>query len=88
MKCPYCGEKSKVSWTQDTVHESLPEPARQRRRACGTCSKPFYTYEVYSTDFRRMVQIMESADLLEELSGLIRTRLKLGKGKNERARED
>lgn len=78
MKCPYCeSPKSKVCWTEEKTHESLPEPVRQRRRQCLKCQRPFQTYEVYSLDFRRMLQVMESADLLEELSGTLRTRLNL-----------
>ena len=59
------------------MHESLPDASKQRRRSCLHCQKPFYTYEVYSSDWRRLLQLMESADLLEEMSGLIRTRLKI-----------
>lgn len=78
MMCPHCGEKkTSVVKTKDVMNESLPDASRQRRRTCLTCEKPFYTYEVYSHDWRRLVQLMESADLLEEMSGLIRTRLKI-----------
>ena len=78
MKCPHCDcPKTKVRKSKEVVHESLPDPSKQRRRTCSDCHKPFYTYEVYSSDWRRLLQLMESADLLEEMSGLIRTRLKI-----------
>ena len=75
MNCPHCGARSCVKKTKEVLHDSLPDPSLQRRRKCLTCEKPFYTYEVYSSDWRRLQQLMESADLLEEMSGLIRTRL-------------
>ena len=78
MKCPHCDwGKSCVLKTQDIMNESMPDASKQRRRSCLKCDKPFYTYEVYSSDWRRLIQLMESADLLEEMSGLIRTRLKI-----------
>lgn len=75
MNCPHCNERSCVKKTKQVTHESLPDASLQRRRKCLSCDKPFYTYEVYSQDWRRLLQLMESADLLEEVSGLIRTRL-------------
>ena len=75
MKCPHCGKKSKCLKTVQKTCESLPDPFVQRRRECLTCLRPFYTYEVQSQDWRLLLQLMESADLLEEMGGLIRTRL-------------
>jgi len=79
MNCPHCGSgKTQVKKTESQKHESFPDPVIRRRRQCvsAECRKPYYTYEVYAPDWRRLVQVLESADLLEDVSGLIRTRLK------------
>ena len=88
MRCPHCNAaKTGVRKTKEFVSESMPDPVNQRRRVCLSCEKPFYTYEVYSHDWRKVTQIMESADLLEQLSGLIRTRLKIKSAKPKKDEE-
>ena len=77
MKCPYCDHpKSRIIKTVDVAHDSMPEPARQRRRICVGCSKPFYTYEVYAPDWRQLLQLMDSVAMLEDTASAIRTNLK------------
>ena len=78
MKCPFCeADKTSVVKTKEHINESLSSPSSERRRKCHACKQAFYTYEIYANDWRMVEQLMGSADLLEHIAGLVRTRLTL-----------
>jgi transcriptional repressor NrdR len=70
IKCPYCGEESKVLESRHTEDDSI-----RRRRECTICTKRFNTYErlevppliVVKKDGRR-----EAFDRSKLLSGILR----------------
>ena len=71
MNCPDCDGKSYVAKTEVQESDIDDSMVKKRRRVCRECYSAFYTYEVYSKNYRDMRRLSESTQ-----SGLIRGRLK------------
>lgn len=61
MKCPDCDGKSYVLKTERTEEAALDNAqVKKRRRACRECHGAFYTFEVYSKNYKDLKRLSES----------------------------
>ena len=72
MKCPDCDGKSYVVKTERTEESRLGDvDVKKRRRVCRNCYGAFYTFEVYSKNYKDLTRLSES-----NTQGLKRGKLK------------
>lgn len=59
MKCPRCdNDKTYVLKTTITETRSV-DSAKQRRRTCKRCKRPFMTFEIQEAEFERLCNLIK-----------------------------